>query len=326
MPLAIAQTLERREGFDDAAALVRGGDVERLVVSGNGAAYYVGMALWLASLQSEGSLPSVCVVPSGLVAGGRFPWRPRDLFVAVSSSGEFRDLVEATGDLAGRYLAITASPQSTVGRSAAVQAVFTVLAQRAVTHTQVVCGAVATVLSVWAEVSGDVALSRQLAGLPEAADAAVTAALAWQPNLATLVPERPRWAVACGSGPAWAAALEAALLLKEVADIPAEGVETREAATSCMYALGPGDLVLTLPTGEKDPLLGEAEEICRATGAVVARAPEPVQPLDDRLASVTCLPAATIAAVDLARRASLDVDRPDWVGAYYGTARRSQSR
>ena len=39
-------------------------------------------------------------------------------------------------------------------------------------------------------------------------------------------------AVVFGSGPAWAAALEAALLLKEVSGMPAEGVETRRGATS----------------------------------------------------------------------------------------------
>lgn len=323
VPEALSRTLEQRDGFDSSVALMKHGQVERLVVSGNGAAYYVGMALWLASLESDVAAPSVCVVPSGLVAGGRFPWRPGDLFVAVSSSGEFRDLVEACDACAGRYLAITSSPASSVGRNAAARAVFTVLGQRAVTHTQVVCGAVAAALSLWAALSADRVLADGLAKLPDAAEAAVTAALAWQESLGALVPQRPRWAVACGSGPAWAGALEAALLLKEVAAIPAEGVETREAATSCMYALQPGDFVLTLPTGGDDPLLGEAEEICRATGAHVVRAPAPAPSVDARLVSVTSLPAATLAAIDLARRASLDVDRPAWVDSYYGTARRS---
>ena len=80
-------------------------------------------------------------------------------------------------------------------------------------------------------------------------------------------------AIAFGSGPAWAAALEAALLLKEVAGVPTEGVETREGATSAMMALGPGDLALSLPTRADDELLAEAEEICAGQGARVLRAP-----------------------------------------------------
>jgi hypothetical protein len=42
--------------------------------------------------------------------------------------------------------------------------------------------------------------------------------------------------------PEWAAALEAALLLNEVAGIAAEGVENREGATSAMMALQAGHL------------------------------------------------------------------------------------
>ncbi len=126
-------------------------------------------------------------------------------------------------------------------------------------------------------------------------------------------------AVAFGSGPAWAAALEAALLLKEVAGIPAEGVETREGATSAMMALQPGHLVLSLPTGE-DPLLDEAEAICRGRGATVARAPI-VAGGDRRLAAILSFPAAVVLGERIGVERGLDVDRPAWTDAYYRVAR-----
>jgi glucosamine 6-phosphate synthetase-like amidotransferase/phosphosugar isomerase protein len=128
-------------------------------------------------------------------------------------------------------------------------------------------------------------------------------------------------AVAFGSGPAWAAALEAALLLKEVAGIPAEGVETREGATSAMMALQPGHLAFSLPTGD-DPLLDEAEAICRDRGATLARAPF-VAGADRRLAAITSFPAAVALAERIGVERGLDVDRPAWMDAYYRVARTS---
>jgi glucosamine 6-phosphate synthetase-like amidotransferase/phosphosugar isomerase protein len=127
-------------------------------------------------------------------------------------------------------------------------------------------------------------------------------------------------AIVFGSGPGWAAALEAALLLKEVAGIPAEGVETREGATSAMMALGPGALALSLPAGDGDPLLAEAEEICAGQGATVLRAPGG-EGVDRRLAAVTTFPAAAALAMRIGLERGLDVDKPAWTDAYYRVAR-----
>ena len=62
---SLTATLDAREGFDDAAALLGADGVQRIVATGNGAAYYVAVALWLASLES---VVEVVAVPSGLVA------------------------------------------------------------------------------------------------------------------------------------------------------------------------------------------------------------------------------------------------------------------
>ena len=127
-------------------------------------------------------------------------------------------------------------------------------------------------------------------------------------------------AVVFGSGPAWAAALEAALLLKEVSGMPAEGVETREGATSTMMALRPGDLALSLPTRADDALLAEAEEACAGRGARVLRLPCPRPRIGgSRPSAPSPPPPCSSASIGLAR--GLDVDKPAWTDAYYRVAR-----
>ena len=316
LPDSLAATLDAREGFAETAALLRADELSRVVATGNGAAYYVALSLWLASLEGRPG-PEVVAVPSGLVARGGFRWRPGDALLAVSSSGEFRDLVEAVDAGAPTpYAAVTANAGSTLGARAGARALVTVLHQRAVTHTQAFCGGVTAALALWAEITDDDGLRDVLGRLPEAIAADLGAVEAWAEHVVSLDPAA---AVAFGSGPGWAAALEAALLLKEVAGVPAEGVETREAATSSMMALRQGHLALGLPTGE-DALLDEAEEVCRLRGATVLRAPVP-RLADRRLAAVTTFPAAVALSERIGVARGLDVDRPAWTEAYYSVAR-----
>src|SRR5690349_4648681 len=72
LPQSLAATLDAAEGFDDVAAVLAASGVRRVVVTGNGAAYYVALALWLASLEGSGGGPELVAVPGGLVARGRF--------------------------------------------------------------------------------------------------------------------------------------------------------------------------------------------------------------------------------------------------------------
>ena len=318
LPESLASTLEAREGVGEAAALLGESRVRRIVVSGNGAAYYVAMALWLASLEGNGG-PEVVAVPSGLLARGAFQWGDGDRFVAISSSGEFRDLVEAVdAGVPSPYVAVTANPDSTLGSRAGVRALVRVLHQRAVTHTQAFCGGVAIALAIWAEVTSDATLARELDGLAVTVAGLLEPAREWARSAGDL---DPATAVAFGSGPGWASALEAALLLKEVAGVAAEGVETREGATSAMMALRPGHLVLSLPAAA-DPLLEEAEEICRGRGATVLRAPS-AGAADRRLSAVTSHPAAAALAAAIGLARGIDVDRPAWTDDYYRVARQT---
>ena len=71
LPGALKATLDAAEGVAEAAALLRDDHIDRVVAVGNGAAYYVAHALWLASLQSAGGV--VSTVHVRLAAGPVLP-------------------------------------------------------------------------------------------------------------------------------------------------------------------------------------------------------------------------------------------------------------
>jgi fructoselysine-6-P-deglycase FrlB-like protein len=165
LPTALGDTLAAADGIAEAAGLLRG--AERIVATGNGAAYYVAHALWLASLEGERSGPPIVAVPCGVAVRERFLWQPGDAVLAVSSSGEFRDVVEIAQRVDGRpCVAITATPDSALATAATATVVQRVASQRAVTHTQALAGAYACGLALWARLSGDAGLGAALAGAP----------------------------------------------------------------------------------------------------------------------------------------------------------------
>jgi fructoselysine-6-P-deglycase FrlB-like protein len=319
LPDSLAATLDASDGISETATMLGRPEVRRIVASGNGAAYYVAMALWLAAQHAPGNGPEVIAVPSGLLTRGWFGFRPGDRLLAISSSGEFRDLIQAveSGGAPMPYAAITATAGSTVERAAGARALQRVLHQRAITHTQALAGGVICALALWAELAGDDALRRAVREAPGAAAAAVGAAERWAGELGALRP--PQAAIAFAGGAGWAAALETALLLKEIARVPCEGVETREGATSAMFGLAAGHMALSLPLpGDGD--LGETERLCGAAGAEVVRVPGG-ELADPRLALITTLPGSCAVAAILAEAGAHDVDRPAWTDAYESTAR-----
>ena len=323
IPDVLAATLDRRTGFDEVLALLRRPATRRLVLAGNGASSYVAHALWLAALAGAARPLEVVAPPAGLLATGDLALGEGDVLLAISASGELRDLVELlTARPAGvAVAAITGTPGSTVATAADAAAVVAPGPQEAVTHTHAFCGAVLAGLALWAELSGDAVLSRAVAGAPAAVRGAVAAAEVWSAETLPGLPV-PAAAFAFGSGPAWAAALEAALVVKEICQIPSEGVETREAATTAMTTLLPEHLVLSLPAGGADPVVADSERVCASRGATVVRAPGG-ELADRRLAPITTFPAAVALAVELAGRTGRDPDHPSWTQTYYETARSS---
>jgi len=318
-PETVAATLEAAVGHRDLAELLAWHRPARIIATGNGASFYVANAFWLASLSTKLASP-VLAIPAGLLSAGTVVLRPDDLLLAFSSSGELRDLVELVKGPkhASRLGLITSTASSSLAAEADAVAVVETRNQRAITHTQAYLGAAAVGLDVLGRASGDSSLRTAATSMSSALSVQLARACEWA-NEAGAGLEAPRAAVVFGTGHGLVAAFEAALLLKEVAGMPAEGMETREGATSGMYALGSDQLVVALPLGS-DPLADEALEVCSRSGATVVRAPWP-EGFDQR-----CAPAAHFAhplalAIWLGLAQGRNPDSPDWYATYEATAR-----
>ena len=137
-------------------------------------------ALWLASLEGAAGGPPIVAVPCGRRRARGLPLAAGDAVLAVSSSGEFRDVVEIARAADGRpCVAITASAGLVARRRRDGTVLQHVANQRAVTHTQALAGAYGAGLALWAAVTGDAALAGLLATAPDAAERAVAEAAPW---------------------------------------------------------------------------------------------------------------------------------------------------
>ena len=317
-PGTVSATVAHAEGFDDVAALLTGPGVRRVIVTGNGAQWHVSLALWLAWLAVPDPPVEVLAVPGGLVARGGFPWRDGDRLLALSSSGEFRDVIEAIDAGAPRPIAaITANATSTIGRAATARAMVRVDTLRARTHTQGYAGSLAAGLAVLARMAHDHGLADAVLGAGARLAPLVDRAAA----LPVLDATRPHAGVCVGTGAAWPAALHTALCLREVSILPIDGYETREGATTGRFATVPGDMALTIAGPHPDPLLDEAATVLAEGGARVLHIDGDTD-ADPRLSPIMALPHALATAIDLAQQAGLDPDAPAWAGAYDRTSRR----
>ena len=280
-----------------------------MVALGNGASHYAGVTAALAALETS---VDVQAVPSGLIR--RIAQRAGDATLLVSVSGEFRDLVEALDDLPRPLVAVTAHPGSTVGRAADVVVPLAVEDHPTETHPQDFCNAALACLALVARLAGDRDLREKLREVPELVARTAGEADAWLPPV-----ERPEAAVCAGHGAAWAGALELALLLKEIARVPAEGLETREAATSALTGMH-GRCLGVLLASRGDPFAAETLALWRRAGSAVLEVPFGAA-LDPRIVPIVSFPAGVALAVGLAEQAGLDADHPWWVDAYVSTAR-----
>ena len=178
------------------------------------------------------------------------------------------------------------------------------------------------------------AVGDALAGAARDVDAAVEAAMPRAERLAGELIDAEHIFV-IGSGNATAAALEAALKLKEMAIVHAEGSESWEMATGGATIIGPGTVVIALaPYGPgREATLDVARHAAGWGARIVevgpavgpgngpalegaAHLPIPDTSAEDYSPLVAVAPVALLAFV-LARRRGHDPDRPDWVERYH---------
>ena len=293
-----------------------------LVLTGCGSAY-------LAALAGHYLLSSVAGVRATCVAASELPQLgalvgPRTLLVAISQSGETIDVLDATRvarHRGARVAALVNVPGSALWRGADVVVPLGAGPERAVLATKSFTAQLAVLLMTAHALAGDVAaggalveraadeIELLLAGERRAALTALAGELAGAAHLFLI-----------GRGPSYPLALEAALKIKEVSYLHAEGFAGGELKHGVIALMEPGTPVVVLaPRGDTfDDALSGGMEV-RARGArLIGLAAEP-HPAFDRHVAVADLGPATglVHAVvaqalgyDLARRAGHDPDRP----------------
>ncbi len=170
-----------------------------------------------------------------------YGWRPRlsgALFVAISQSGQSPDLIELTRSARenGAFtLAVVNDPDSPL--AACCEYVLPLHAQpeRSVAATKSYLASLAVGLQLLAHWSGDRSIDNAVRQLPEVLGDALTHD--WQAALPLLNDRHGLYVV--GRGPGYAAALEAALKLKEVCGLHAEAISAAELMHGPLALIGP---------------------------------------------------------------------------------------
>jgi len=178
---------------------------------------------------------------------------------------------------------------------------------------------------------GPHAMDEEAARMLRAADDADAAIAAAEPVVETLADELAGAAhvFVTGGGVAHPAALEAALKLKEMALLHAEGAEVWEMTSGAATMLGPDAVVIALaPSG---PARSAVEDLLRHAADWGARTievgPEQFVPssvllrlpadAEEDHAPLHSVPPVALLAFALARRRGHNPDRPDWIERYH---------
>lgn len=332
-PDAIAASLNLREAARETVARVRARGLRRLYVIGNGTSYHTGLAA--ATLYRRMAQPhEPLVVP--MTAGEFYHYPPAlgpdDALLGISASGEFREVVAAVRAVHGRVPTI--GVVHATGSTLAGIADHVLLAPGGPTAVPVMTKTFASTFAVTCVLMGEllggdranqVADSLQLAA--NAASKAIADATARVASIAGTM-DKAQSIFVVGGGCAFPAALEAALKLKEMALVHAEGVETWEMETGAATLIGPRTTVIALePAGPALEAVRRLVRHCADWGApIIEVAVEPtvegsqVLPLPDGAAedyaALVAVPPVALLAFALARLRGLDPDRPAWASRY----------
>jgi glucosamine--fructose-6-phosphate aminotransferase (isomerizing) len=333
-PAAIRSTVaEAREQARSITAALRARRIRRLYLIGNGTSYHTTLAG--AALYRRRARPDDPILEA-LTAGEFRHYTPHlaaeDGVVGVSASGEFRDVVTVAEELAGRIpvIAVVHAPGSTL----TTLAEHVLLARGGPSAVPVMTKTFASTLSATmllvGEILGGSRADAIAAELLRAADDAERAIALAEPLVAPLAEKfaAAEHFFAVGSGGGHPAALEAALKLKEMAVVHAEGSESWEMASGAATLIGPTSTVVALaPAGRGREAVSDVARHSAEWGArVIEAGPErsvagsdllalPASASED-LASLTAVPPVALFAFALARVRGHDPDRPSWTERY----------
>jgi len=330
-PDAIRATVaETRAAAREAAAAIRSRAPRRIFIIGNGTSLYSSMAAAYTarSLAAEND-PLVLAFPSGDFRYYTPALAPSDVLVGVSASGEFRDVLALFEEYRGRNLCVGIShvPGSSITRLADHM----LISAGGVSEVPVMTKTYASTLTAAHLLMLETFLAPDdwFADLIASADRCQEALEGSDAIMGELVPKfaEMEHAFYFGGGPAYAAALEGALKMKEMALLHAEGSETWEMASGPATMVSENTFIAALFTGgETDQATESGAQHARDWGATVLEVgaqadaggwqiPVPA-PEYEPFATLGLIPPLALLAFRVARQRGLNPDRPQWRERY----------
>jgi glutamine---fructose-6-phosphate transaminase (isomerizing) len=234
---------------------VKQGGFRKVVMTGMGGSLHVCHAAWQRAACA--GLPVMCIESSELLRGGMSILDDQTLLIAVSQSGESVEVVRLVEALRSHLtvIGVTNTPGSTLERLSSVSLVMRAGPEQSVSTKTWTC--TAAVLHVLAR--GLVGTDTH-AGVIEAARAGseIEKRLPEWRERATEIAAKlrdTRFVTCVGRGPSRATAMSAALVIKETAKLPTEGMAGGQFRHGPVEAAGPGHTLMIFSSeGETQPL------------------------------------------------------------------------
>jgi glutamine---fructose-6-phosphate transaminase (isomerizing) len=332
IPQAIQATVrETRPAAHAAAAAMRARNPRRVYFIGNGTSLYSSMAaVYTARLLASPADPLVLAWPAGDFNAFTPQLNEQDIVVGISASGEFRDVLAVFERLEGKCLRVGVT--HVPGSSIVPLSDHLLITSGGPSHVPVMTKTYASTLAaehlLLLEFFG--AAQSYYDSLLHTADL-VEAALRQADILVPACVEKFKsfgHAFYFGAGPAYPAALEGALKMKEMALLHAEGNETWETASGAATLIGSDAFCVAMDAGGAGQAathsLGEGVQQWGAPLLTVG--PEKIAggehlpvtlPDCASFASLALIPPAALLAYRLARARGVNPDKPGWRDRYY---------
>lgn len=330
-PGAIRVTLtESRPSARKAAEAIRELAPRRIFVIGNGTSLYTSLAAtYTARLLAGPNDPLVLAFPAGDFRYFTPAIRPDDVIVGMSASGEFRDVLSVFERLEGKCLrvGITHVPGSSLTRLADHILFSAGGPSQVPVMTKTYASTLTALQLLLLEIFNAPALYfDDLAAIAGRCEAALAEAKRIIPELVPVI-SKFEHAFYFGAGNAYAASLEGALKMKEMAILHAEGSETWEMASGPATVVSEKSLCVALYTGEEtDSSTQDTARHAREWGARVLEV-GPSAPTGDwhlavqastvpSFSSLALLPPLALLAYRTARARGYNPDKPAWRDRY----------
>ena len=342
-PAAIRSTVEgTRPAAAQAAEAMRArasqGDAgrSRIYLIGNGTSLYSSLAAAYTARQfAQPDGPAVFAWPAG-----DFRYYPpalsdQDVVIGITASGEFRDVLAIFERLEGKCLrvGITHVPGSSVTRVSDALLYSSGGPSQVPVMTKTYASTLAAAHLLLLEFFQ--APQAWFDDLYQTADQTEEALWQAEERMPALVEALKGYGNAFyfGTGPAFAAAMEGALKMKEMALLHAEGNESWETASGAATLIGPDSFCVAMDGGSagRDTTYDLASKV-RQWGATLVRVGPPLVdrgsgtnggyhlpvslPARESYASLALVPPAALLAYRMARARGLDPDHPGWRDRY----------